>query len=77
MWMMDSSTSSLVNEIVGLSIPLVFGDRLESWTFCTTLRYVFFDFEVYLAKVPLMMTLISLNGGLNDSSIFAFNFSSL
>ena len=76
MWMMDSA-SLLVKEIVGLSIPFIFGDRPESWTFCTILRYVFFDLEVCPAKVPLMMTPISPNGGRDDSSIFAFNFSSL
>ena len=74
-WILSASSS--VKEIVGSSIPLVFGDHLESWTFCTTLRYVFFDLEVCQAEVPPMMTLISPNGGYDDSSIFAFNFSSL
>ena len=69
--------SSLVKQIVGSSITLVFGDRLESWTFYTTLRYVFFDLEVCPTEVSSMMTLISPNGGREDSSIFAFNFSSL
>ena len=75
-WWILSASSSL-KQIVGSSAPLVFVDRPESWTFCTTLRYVFFDLEVCPAEVPLIMTLISPNGGRDDSSIFAFNFSSL
>ena len=75
-WWILSASSSL-KQIVGSSTPLVFGDHPESWTFCTTLRYVFFDLEVCPAEVPPMMTLISPNGGHDDSSIFAFNFSSL
>ena len=67
----------LVNEIVGSSIPLVLGDRPESWTFCTTLRYVFFDLEDCPVEVPPMITLISPSGGHDDSSIFPFNFSFL
>ena len=74
-WILSASSS--VKEIVGSSIPHDFGDRPESWTFCTTLRYVFFDLEVCPAEIPPMMTLISPNGGRDDSSIFAFNFSSL
>ena len=33
------------------SVPLILGDCLESWTFCTTLRYVFFDLENCLVEV--------------------------
>ena len=59
------------------SVSLVLGDRLESWMFCTTFRYVFLDLDDCLVEVPPMMTLISPSGGLDGSSTFAFNFSSL
>ena len=58
-------------------VTLVLRDRLESWTFCTTLRYVFLDLEDYPVEVPPMMTLISLSGRCDGSSSFLFNFSSL
>jgi len=59
------------------SVVLVFGDHPESWTFCITFRYIFLDLEDCPVKVPPMMTLISPSGGLDGSSYFAFNFSSL
>ena len=59
------------------SVILVLGDRPESWTFCTTFRYVFLDFEDCPVEVPPMITLISPSGGCDDSSTFPFNFSSL
>ena len=66
-----------MNAMASSSVPLVLGDRPESWMFCTTLRYVFFDLEDYLVEVPPIITLISPSGGRDDSSTFAFNFSSL
>ena len=66
-----------MNAMASSSVPLVLGDRLKSWMFCTTLRYVFFDLEDYLVEVPPIITLISPSGGRDDSSAFAFNFSSL
>ena len=58
-------------------VVLVLGDRPDSWMFCTTFKYVFLDLEDCPVKVPPMMTLISPSGGLDGSSAFAFNFSSL
>ena len=68
--------SSSVNVMAYSSVVLVLEDRLESWTFCTTFRYVFLDLENCPVKVTPMMTLISPNWGLDGSSNFAFNFSS-
>ena len=78
MWMMDSFNILLsVNVMASSSIPLVLGDCLESWTFCTTLRYVFFDLEDCPVEIPPIITLISPSGGRDDSSTFPFKFSSL
>ena len=55
-WILSASSS--VNEIVGSSIPFVLRDHPKSWTFCTTLRYIFFDLEDCLVKVPPMITFI-------------------
>ena len=63
--------------MIGLPVPLVLGDHPESWTFCTTLGYVFLDLEDCLVEVPLIITLISPSEGRDDSSTFPFNFSSL
>ena len=75
--MMDPFSFLIGNEIVDSSVPFVLGDCLESWTFCITLRYVFFDLEDRPTEVPPMITLISPSGGCDDSSMFPFNFSSL
>ena len=69
--------SSFVNIIAGSSAPLVLGDRPKSWTFCTTLRYVFLDLEDCPVEVPSMITLISPSRGRDDSFTLPFNFSSL
>ena len=74
-WILSVSSSVIV--MAGSSVPLVLSDYPESWTFCTTLRYVFLDLEDCPVKVPPMITLISPSGGRNDSSTLAFNFSSL
>ena len=59
------------------SVVLVLGDRPESWTFCTTFKYVFLDLDNCPVEFPPMITLISLSGGHDNSSTFPFNFSSL
>ena len=69
--------SSSVNVMAYSSVTFVFGDRLESWTFCITFRYVFLDLEDCLVEVPPMITLISPSGVHDGSSSFPFNFSSL
>ena len=69
--------ASSVNVMAYSSVTFVFGDRLESWTFCITFRYVFLDLEDCLVEVPPMITLISPSGGHDGSSSFPFNFSSL
>ena len=69
-------TSSIVNVIASSSTPLVLGDRPDSWTFYTTLRYVFLDLEDCPVEVPPIITLISPSGR-DDSSTLPFNFSSL
>ena len=71
------STSASVNVIACSSMVLVLGDRPESWTFCTTFKYVFLDLDDWPAELPPIITLISPSGGCNDSSTFPFNFSSL
>ena len=71
------SASSFVNVMACLSVFLVLGDCPKSWTFCTTLRYVFLDLDDWPAELPPMITLISSSGGRDDSSTFPFNFSSL
>ena len=71
------SASSFINVIACSSVFLVLGDRLESWTFYTTLRYVFLDLDDWPAEPPPMITLISPSDGHDDSSTFPFNFSSL
>ena len=71
------SASSSMNVIACSSIALVLSDHPESCTFCTTFKYVFMDLEDCLVEVPPMITLISLNGGHDNSSTFPFNFSSL
>ena len=77
-WIFLASLS--LNVIVGLSAPLVLGDRLESWTFCTILRYlryVFLDLEDCPVEVPPIITIVSPSGGHDDSSTLPLNFSSL
>ena len=71
------TTSLSMNVMVCSSVVLIFEDRPKSWTFCTTFRYVFLDFEDCPVEVSPMMTSISPSGGLDGSSNFAFNFSSL
>ena len=73
-WILPASSSVYV--IVGLSAPLVLGDRPDSWTFYTTLRYVFLDLEDCPVEVHPIITLISPSGH-DDSSTLPFNFSSL
>ena len=73
-WILPASSS--VNVIAGSSTPLVLGDHPNSWTFCTTLRYVFLDLEDCPVEVPPIITLISPSGR-DDSSTLPFNFSSL
>ena len=73
-WILPASSS--VNVIAGSSIPLVLGDRPDSWMFCTALRYVFLDLEDCPVEVSPIITLISPSGG-DDSSTLPFNFSSL
>ena len=77
MWVMDLSRV-FIRESNGLLIcPLVLGGRPESWTFCTTFKYVFLDFEDCLAEVPLTITLISPSRGRDGSSTFPFKLLSL
>ena len=71
------SASSSVNVMACLSTCVVLGDHPESWSFCTTFKYVFLNLEDCLVEVPPMMTLISSSGGRDGSSSFPFNFSSL
>ena len=73
-WILPAS--SFVNVIAGSSTPLVFGDCPDSWTFCTTLRYVFLDLEDCPVEVPPIITLISPSGH-DDSFTLPFSFSSL
>ena len=73
MWVVNPF-SILVRERNGLLISYL---HPESWTFSTTLRYVFLDLEDCPVEVPPMMTLISPSGGHDGFSIFPFNFSSL
>ena len=54
--------SSIVNVIAGSSTPLVLGDHPDSWTFYTTLRYVFLDLEDCPVEVSPIITLISPSG---------------
>ena len=53
------STSLPVNVMACSSVVLVLGDCLESWTFCTTFRYVFLDLDDCPVEFPPMITLIS------------------
>ena len=71
------SASSSVNVMACSSVFLVLGDRLKSWMFCTTFKYVFFDLDDWLAELHPMITLISPSSGHDDFSTFPFNFSSL
>ena len=71
------STSLSLNVMACSSVTLILGDHPESWTFCTTFRYVFLDLEDCLIEVLPMITFISPSGGHDDSSSFPFNFSSL
>ena len=73
MWVMNPF-SILVCECNGLLIRY---PHLESWTFCTTFRYIFLDLKDCLVKVPSMITFISPSRGYDNSSSFPFNFSSL
>ena len=59
------------------SVVLALGDRPESWTLCTTLRYAFFDLDDWPIELSPMITLISPSGCHDDSSALPFNFSSL
>ena len=74
-WILLASSS--MNVMACSFVVLVLGDRLESWMFCTTFRYIFLDLEDCHVEVPPMMTLIFLSGGLDGSSNFSFNLSSL
>ena len=74
-WILLASSS--VKVIACSSVDLALGDRLESWTFYTTLRYAFFDLDDWPVELPPMIILISPSGGRVDSSIFPFDFSSL
>ena len=71
------STSLSLNVMACSSVTLILGDHPESWTFCTTFRYVFLDLEDCLIEVLPMITFISPSGGHDDSSSYPFNFSSL
>ena len=73
-WILPASSS--VNVIAGTSTPLVLGDRPDSWTFYTTLRYVFLNLEDCPVEVTLIITLISPSGR-DNSSTLPFSFSSL
>ena len=74
-WILAASSS--VNVMAYSSVVLVFCDRPESWMFCTSFRYVFLDLDDWLVEPPPMISLISPSRGHDDSSTFAFNFSSL
>ena len=74
-WILLASSS--VKMIACSSVELALGDRPESWTLCTTFKYAFFDLDNWHVELSPMITLISPNGGRDDSSIFPFNFSSL
>ena len=63
-----------MNVMVCSFVVLVLGDRPESWTFYTTLRYVFLDLDDCPIEFPPMITLISPSGGHDDSSTFPFEF---
>ena len=71
------SASSSMNVLTCSFVTLILRDHLESWTFCTTFKYVFLDLEDCPVEVLPIMTLISLNGGRDGSSKFPFNFLSL
>ena len=71
------SASSFVNIMACSSVTFCLRDYPENWTFYTTFRYVFLDLEDCPVEVLHMITLISPNGGHNNSSNFPFNFSSL
>ena len=74
-WILSASSS--VKVIACSSVDLALGDRLESWTLCTTLRYAFLDLDDWPVELPPMINLISSSGGHDDSSTLPFNFSSL
>ena len=74
-WILLASLS--VKVIACSFVVLALGDRPESWTLCTTLRYAFLDLDDWPAELPPMITLISLSGGHDNSSTLPFNFSSL
>ena len=74
-WILAASSS--VKLMACLSVILIFGDRPDSWTFCTTFKYVFLDLDDWPVESPPKIILISPSGGRDDSSTFAFNFSSL
>ena len=75
-WWILSAPSS-VNVIACSSVVLALGDRPESWTLCTTLRYAFLDLDDWPIELPPMITLISPSSGRDDSSTLPFNFLSL
>ena len=50
---------------------------LNMWITYVLTRYIFFNLEDCPVEVPPIITLISPSGGRDDSSTFAFNFSSL
>ena len=54
-WILLASSS--MNVMACSFVVLVLGDRPESWTFCTTFRYVFLDLEDCPVEVPPMMAL--------------------
>ena len=75
-WWILSAFSS-VKVIACSSVDLALGDRLESWTLCTTFKYAFLDLDDWLVELPPIITLISPRGDRDDSSALLFNFSSL
>ena len=75
-WWILSAFSS-VKVIACSSVVLALGDRSESWTLCTTLRYAFLDLDEWPIELPPMITLISPNGCRDYFSTLPFNFSSL
>ena len=66
-----------MNVIACSSVFLSLGGRPESWTLCTTFRYVFLDLDDWLVELSPIITLISSRGGCDDSSTFPLSFSSL
>ena len=66
-----------MNVIACSSVFLSLDGRPESWTLCTTFRYVFLNLDDWPVELPPIITLISPRGGRDDSSAFPLSFSSL